>query len=269
MHLLRPSQRGGRSRTLHLSTGNGYPVEFLIDGSARRVEAVWSKPREPAANLDTLLLGATLRCVLQLRGVACLHAAVIGAAGGAIAIAGPKGAGKSTVTAALARAGHPVLADDLAVLDERAEGFWAHSGPPRLGLWPETLRALGEDPDLWPPVLTSMEKRWRALAADDAASAWRHEPGPRRLVAIYVLADDNWAGPRPKVEPLRSPEALVRLIEHGTASYLTAPRLGTSSIEPLTRLASRVPVLEVRRPRGLDTLPALAEAIAGVAPAAS
>jgi energy-coupling factor transporter ATP-binding protein EcfA2 len=268
MHLLAGQGRGFGSRALHFSSGDGYPLEFRIDEAGRRVEAVWSRPDESAANLDTLLLGPALRCVLGLRGVMCIHAAVIAAAGGAIAIAGPKGAGKSTLTATLARAGHAVLADDLAVLDERRGEFWAHSGPPRLGLWPETLAALGEEPDRWPRGLTTMEKRWRALAAEGGAGAWRHEPAAQRLVAIYVLADTG-GGPSPTVEPLPVPEALVRLTEHTSPPYLTAPLPGTAPMRRLARLVGHVPVLEVRHRRGLDALPALADAIAGVVPAAS
>ena len=264
MRLLPRRGPGAASWALHLSSGNGYPIEFLIDEGARRVEVTWSKPDEPVSNLDTLLLGPAMRCVLELRAVTCLHAGVVGVGGRAVAIAGAKGAGKSTLTATLARAGHPILADDLAVLDERPDGFWVQPGPPRLCLWPDTLAAGGEDPDAWPRAMTPTEKRWRALTADEEASGWRHETRARPLAAIWLLAEGDSMAAAPEVQPLRAAEALVRLLEHARAPYLTGPP-EPELLARLGRLVSGVRVFEVRRPRGFDTLPALVDTIVGAA----
>ncbi|MGE0448392.1 MAG: hypothetical protein AB7Q29_02300 [Vicinamibacterales bacterium] len=80
------------------------------------------------------LLGFTMGFVLRLRGVLCLHAAaVVGPRGGALAVAGVPGVGKSTVVAALASRGYAVLTDDVAAVTPRQDGtFELHPGPARL-----------------------------------------------------------------------------------------------------------------------------------------
>src|SRR6185436_17962029 len=59
------------------------------------------------------LVRSVTGAVLQQRGLLPLHASALLLGAGAIALLGPSRAGKSTLAAALARRGHPVLADDV------------------------------------------------------------------------------------------------------------------------------------------------------------
>src|SRR5215213_5406611 len=131
-----------------------YPdgTRFLLDREGREVWAAWSADAT-LEDTATYLLGPVLGFVLRLRGVLALHASVVAVGDRAVALAGPAGAGKSTAAAAFARAGHPVLADDVAALDPDGDGFGARPAYPRLRLWDDSAGALfGADEPL--PLLT-------------------------------------------------------------------------------------------------------------------
>ncbi|THD35889.1 MAG: hypothetical protein E7773_08035 [Sphingomonas sp.] len=86
-----------------------------------------AEPGADAEMVTALLIATALPAVCWLRGGAMLHAAgvVAPSSGRALAIAGPSGVGKSTLTAQLLRDGGLLLADDsicLRIDDDRAEG---------------------------------------------------------------------------------------------------------------------------------------------------
>lgn len=122
--------------------------------------------------LDTVLL-----CASSLYGAQLLHAGAVLLPGGVAAIAGPTGAGKSTLTAALMRRGHTLLADDIVALDLDGDGVRAYPGPPLMNL-PVDLAAGGE----FGAVIATFE---------DDAEAWvevRHSARqPARLAAVFLL----------------------------------------------------------------------------------
>jgi hypothetical protein len=90
------------------------------------------------------LLGTILGILGHQRGTPPLHASVIDFSEGCIAFVGEKGAGKSTLAAALARRGHQVIADDLCFLqlDHSCE-VRAWPGTSRVRLWEDAMAALG------------------------------------------------------------------------------------------------------------------------------
>ena len=116
-------------------------ASFLVQSGDRIV--VNAKVSAESAELRTFLLGGVLGLLVHQRGLFPLHAACVQMGDGAVAVAGPSGAGKSTLAAALVKRGHPLLADDVCVIDCAAIG-----GPmvlpafPRLKLWADALAAL-------------------------------------------------------------------------------------------------------------------------------
>ena len=83
-------------------------TRIFVDGCGSNI---WALDAEGATIEDTAtyLLGPTLGFVLRLRGVTCLHASVIAIDGRAIVLAGPSGFGKSSLAAAFATRGFPIL----------------------------------------------------------------------------------------------------------------------------------------------------------------
>jgi hypothetical protein len=84
---------------------------FLIRPDARHVLCA---PRN--GDWQRLLVAQVLPLVAALRGLHVIHASAVSMGDGAIAFAGPSGAGKSTLATELARAGHPMLAEDVLAL---------------------------------------------------------------------------------------------------------------------------------------------------------
>ncbi|HEX8632343.1 MAG TPA: hypothetical protein VF755_29645, partial [Catenuloplanes sp.] len=71
----------------------------------------------PAAVLEGWLNGTVAALVLVQRRRFALHASTVRLGGQLVAIAGPSGVGKSTTVCVLAQRGHPVITDDVTVLD--------------------------------------------------------------------------------------------------------------------------------------------------------
>jgi hypothetical protein len=78
-----------------------------------------------------VVLDSVLFTVALIRGREALHAGAVVTQAGAIAITAPTGGGKSTLLAELVCRGHPLLADDVVVLEPRVGlAPLAHPAPP-------------------------------------------------------------------------------------------------------------------------------------------
>ncbi|WP_372019775.1 hypothetical protein [Tistrella mobilis] len=118
---------------------------FRISGDGRLVLSdsmaglAWS-------DLYSLFTEPVMRTVLSRLGLVSFHASALVKQGAAILIMGQKGAGKSSLSAALTRAGWQPIADDLVRIVERNGHCLATAGGtvPRINA--DTARALGFDP---------------------------------------------------------------------------------------------------------------------------
>jgi hypothetical protein len=246
-------------------------VEFVIDPPGNRVWAgrqVWGGAGAPTCLQDvtTLLLGAVLGCVLRLRGTLCLHASVVGIEGRGIVILGSKGAGKSTLAAALAGSGHPVLSDDVAAITSVGGTWLVQPGYPRLRLWPTALGALQRPVARSTPILSLCDKRYVELADDGGerdTTPWRFQSTPLPLSTIYLTTRDARLD-TPVVDRVPDATRLAALIRYTYVSFLPQSREGMArEFRRLFRLAATVPVHRIRCPEGLRHLPAICEALAG------
>ena len=114
------------------------------------------------------MLGITLR----LRGVTALHAGTIVVDGRAIVLVGDAGAGKSTTAAAFARLGYPILAEDIAALDDRGNCFWIQPGYPHVNLWPPSVELLFGAADHVAAHLPAAPNLGQTLSGLDHTAAW-------------------------------------------------------------------------------------------------
>ena len=142
---------------------------FIIDGSGNRIWAKWPK-NLTFEDTTNYLLGHIMGFVLGLRGVTCLHASAIAVDDYAIAFLGPGGGGKSTVAAAFAMQGNPVLTDDIIALNDKGDVFLVEPGYPRLKLWSGTVETLFGIPDALPcisPEHPTWDKRYLDLTQNN------------------------------------------------------------------------------------------------------
>jgi hypothetical protein len=155
-----------------------YEARILIEnGSEVTVEPV---DGTDAADMRSLLMGPIQAVLWHQRGLLPLHASVIGINGKAVALAGPGGAGKSTLAVALARKGHHVMADDICIVD-MASGADVLPGTARLRLWRDALENFGIAVGGLPRALSRSEK----YLVDCGKGG---ESETRKLAAIVLLS---------------------------------------------------------------------------------
>jgi hypothetical protein len=235
----------------------------VISGDGTRIWSDWTEA-SPFAGIDdvsALLVGPVLGCALRLRGTVSLHGCAVAVGSRATLVLAEHGVGKSTLAAALARAGHPVLSDDLAAITEDAAGWTVHPGYPRLRLRPDAIDAFNLFAAAMPPVFTGDEKRYMGLSTTCEKEGWRFRRKRACIASIYVLVrrPDLDA---PVIEPLRGADRLTTLLRHRSASFAILDRSRQADeLASLGRLSTAVPVRRVHRPDGLEHLPALRDAI--------
>lgn len=116
------------------------PVGPAGSGGDQRVQPVRARFRvgdSPNSLEAAIRIGMSM--ALPRRGALILHASAIAAGRRALVFAGKSGAGKSTIAAMLAAAGHPMLSDELLVIAPGADGDWLVHVAPFLGA-PDLLR---------------------------------------------------------------------------------------------------------------------------------
>jgi hypothetical protein len=146
-----------------------------------------------------------LAVLARWRGDVTLHGGAFEAGGAAWALFGERNAGKSTTLALLARRGHPVLADDLVVVDD---GF-VRAGPRCVDLREDAAERIGFTRDLG---MFGGRRRLRLSSApaparlrlggffllgwhDDAAVRIERLPLAARVRALYQLEYAGLVGP--------------------------------------------------------------------------
>ena len=187
--------------------GDG-PVELEVAGSGGegfRVNARGRETRHPDAAGALAAFELALAETLVRRAAAIpLHAAGALLPGGAVALVGAGGRGKSTLAAALARLGRPVYGDDVLLLDGAAGRVRAFRR--LLKLLPPAPTLLGLERPRGP-----VAELWGDSALyhpEELGSSWA-EPAPLRAV-LFLERDAAARGV--ELAPVGAPEAVRRLL---------------------------------------------------------
>jgi hypothetical protein len=232
----RLSQLGGDG-AFQFSYGDG--TRFVVDAKTQRI---WGDCPPPLTQEDliTYLVGPVLGFVLRRRGVLALHASSFSKGGFAFALCGGPGMGKSTTAAALAIRGIPIQCEDITALRDRADGFWAAPGYPRVNLWPESVANLfgTATAAALPRITPNWEKRFLSL---DGLTT-KFENRERQLGAVYVFAARSDDKDAPRIEALSTREAALLLVQNTYMNYLLGKEQRAAEFDAISRLVSRVPV---------------------------
>lgn len=251
-----PPRPGSRLR------GDGRRYWFNVDGDG------WFRtdPEEPridpppfASPIDLeerLWAFPALLCFLR-RGDLPLHAAAVEVGGGALVLTGHSTAGKTTLAAAFARAGHRVLSEDLTCYRPGPEPAVV-PGPAMLRLRPDMAAAL-EVPGA--RVLREDPGRTHLALTGDAGDG---RPVPLRGVVVV-------GPPAPEIalEPLPPTEVVRHLwsLNFGLPSDADRARAFVGQVD----LARQVPAWTLHRPLSLEalepTVAALEAAVGAAVPA--
>jgi hypothetical protein len=213
-------------------------------------------PNSSERNVRLFLLGSSLGILCHQRGLLPLHANAIVAGGGAYAFAGRSGAGKSTLAAYFARAGYPILCDDVCVIDPDATGEpVAWPGLPRLKLWGDASAAFGHDKNTQEQAIEGMDKYSVPLSTPPEA-----KPVPVRR--LYLL-ERTEAGEERGIVRLRGREAMEAIMAQTYRGiYLEPMGLRARHFVRCSTLASRIEVYAARRSWGYDVFDREAEWLA-------
>lgn len=90
----------------------------------READRIVYTPADAASDalVSLPLLGPVMSVLLHRRGLLTLHGSAVDVGGTATVFLGDKGAGKSTTAAAMVRAGHDLLTDDIVAIDTARSG---------------------------------------------------------------------------------------------------------------------------------------------------
>ncbi len=210
---------------------------FLADGPS----VVAIRDEAPSGLVEDAYFRNVLPLVLQLRGYEVLHASAVSTELGLLVLCGVSGSGKSTFASALSARGNPLWADDAVVLDIRDDDAIALQVPFRLGLRPDAAAFLatgGED-----------------HGGGNAALA------PATLLALLVLGPSEHDTVLADVRRLTASSAFTALLPHAYYYSLSDPTRNASMLDRYLRLASSVPVFDVRYRPGLGHICAVVDEI--------
>lgn len=231
----------------------GDRLRFVISPAGDLVTIVSS-----AAMLEyagTVLVGFGFGYLLQLRGVLCLHGAVLARGGRAFALLGSSRAGKSTLAAALVHRGAALVSDDLLVVTRDGDALHAQPGCAAMRVDPAAIRELfGMEADGFELVPHLNKRLWNLLDPRDQPRG-RSISRALPIEAIYAL--ESHADGRPEVgTALSAQDSLRRLLSAwyppDCMHLLTQARL-----QDLRALAAAHPLRVIRQVKQWAELPRL------------
>ncbi len=219
-------------------------IEMSITGSGAGDAILATHPLLTIALLETM----------KRFGRFPLHAGALSVDGRGILLPGSTGAGKSTLTVALIRAGFDFLSDDTVFLEGFVDGIVVSGFPDEIDVTENTVTMFSELADLaGQPLRPGRDKHgFRVEEIYGITPATRCRPAA--LVFPRVVP-----GSSPQLEMLKPSEALLELIPN---VLLTQPEAVQSHLDMLARLVGTVPCYSFRLGVHLDAATAcLAELV--------
>jgi hypothetical protein len=228
-------------RLRHSCTGE---FDITRDGS----ELVWypsARATKEMAQND--VLGRVLSISLHASGGLALHGSAVALENGAVAFLAPKHHGKSTLAAALVRAGASLVTDDIVAVD---------LGPPaqiRSGV--HSMRLCGDsagrliEPGV--PRRSSMDGKYVVNYTNQSVML-----GVAPLSAVYVLRPvmGHRADPTASRKKLSSTQAAMALLSHTKIGPLLGKSEARALFERAVTLASETPVYALELAHNFDRM---------------
>ena len=225
---------------------------FDVSSDGRRID--WFPPAEP--NLDSVrkdVLGRVIAACLHQEGVLTLHGSAVGIGASAIAFLAPKFHGKSTIAAALVRAGARFLADDIVAVSAGAIPV-VTPGVPAVHLFRDSAARIADGSAT---VRGGDEAPKLQLTWDDED---RTGGDPMPLAAVYLLAPADSVH-IPSRDRLPGQKAALALMGHAKIGALLGVQRRARLLLQMSELAARVSVFRLSIPRDLARLSETTDAL--------
>jgi hypothetical protein len=211
---------------------------FEISSSGAQI--VHAAPRDvdrAAVTLD--LIGAVLPIAFFRMGRWCVHASAVATPAGAVLFVAERGVGKSTLAAACAQAGAPLMADDVVVLERRHGAVLAIPSGVPLRLREASARAVAPE------------------AGNAATDGWGKvrltvptQTAPLTVAAVYVLAPSVGDGVVSRTA-VGATAAALALVAHGKVTPLLGGPVAPEAFLRATSFAADMPTYTLSVPRDL------------------
>ena len=215
-------------------------IMFDISSDGENVRGSWPSKMSLEDAL-TYLLGPVFGFILRLRGFTALHASAAVINGYAVAFVGSGGAGKSTIVAALARAGHRVLSDDIAVLEETSGTFRVKPAYPQIRLWPDSVSVLFGTEDALPKLVPSSDWWDKCFLDLEQDGFYFHDEAlPVRCTYILEPRSQNVQIARANVIP--PIEAFPRLVANTCVNYALTSDMRRREFQALGRFVEQITI---------------------------
>lgn len=189
--------------------------------------------------LSSYILSEALGLILYQRGFFLLHASAVKIGDYAVVIVGAPGAGKSTMAAAFAKYGYPVLADDMVAINNLQDLSTVYPAFPQIKVWPATVQGLDLNIANFPPLFPGSQKRVIRQAEE-----FTNVPCP--LAGIFALD----RGSELKITQMLGSEAFVTLNKFFPCP---AQLLQNEALEKhfgqCIQLLANVPIFKLERPQ--------------------
>lgn len=228
-------------------------ASFRVSLDRRRITCEGST-HLPAASLRHLLLNQVLPLALGCDRIV-LHASAVRLPAGVVAFAGPGGAGKSTLAAALSRDGAALLTDDAVILERGGEGWGARAIYGSLRLWPDMAGAIFGSRA---PAARADGTRKQRIEIAETPAAGRAAP----LAAVCVLSASRPGTAPFSLTPLAARDAMIALTAASFHLDIHDRDRWRRVVEDLACAAEEIPVFALSYPRRTSRLAATARAVA-------
>lgn len=201
-------------------------------------------------------LGPSLSFALINLGIEPLHSTTFVVDGGAVALMGDCGYGKSSLGASFIKAGFPLLTDDLLVLKHDGNGVTAYPGAPRVKLYPAIARRIFGARVKGLRLKRLTPKLIIPLEGDRAQST------PVPLKAIYVLTPPRRHAPGAlRIRRLTPRRACMEIVRNTFNMAVSESERLERQFALATRLAIEVPIKSLSYPREFRMLREARDAI--------
>lgn len=206
-----------------------------------------------ARDVSIFLLGTAFGILLHQREQIVLHASTVRVNGKAVLFCGVSGAGKSTIAAALAQRGFPLVTDDFCAITMSGGAPMVHSDGRQLKLWAQAIEKLELGERRGERVRSRLEKFY--VEPDETFSQ------PLPLGAVYALREA-----RPPHEPgIERPNVVdaALILRRNAYRPLLVTRMGQRAnyFHAATAVANNAGIFHLTRSLNFATMP---EVIAGL-----
>lgn len=206
-------------------------------------------PNVPVEDVLIFATGAGISAILYQRGAMLLHASAVVRDSRAYLFCGPSGVGKSTLSAALCRAGCDFLADDLCAVIQPDHGPALVERDGRaLRLYTDSIERLALSDSAGPPVRQNLDK-FHVVPPSSAAQS-----GAVPIGAIYMLtgSDEGEDPAITRLTKLNAAQALLRQSYRRQIALAYASQGGLAA--RIGALATGTGAFHLSRPRDLRRL---------------